>query len=271
MKQLLQIVVFLLLCVGMLHAATHSQNTQRPLLVRTQGNVFGYSMPKQWHATETANGIDLAAGNDLTGVSVSFVLGMFGYQTPMGHFQQVLSSVPLSGIKILSRQAIPPVPGPFGLQWQGVEVEFEALSNGSAIHVRALSHVLQGNGQYMAMLSAIQSPVSEWEKAKDWLPYVRDTIVITNPSVAAGSLSKGLPKGIRHDDIYGEYNKAWSQRSVTSDMISRSRREGTMGYTRQEDPQTGQVYEIPLEDYDATRGGYVNPIRTTELLVPTMR
>lgn len=39
-----------------------------------------------------------------------------------------------------------------------------------------------------------------------------------------------------------------------------------MGYTRLEDPQTGQRYNMPLEAYDGTVGGYRNPKRPDELL-----
>ncbi len=35
---------------------------------------------------------------------------------------------------------------------------------------------------------------------------------------------------------------------------------------RLEDPTTGQRYEMPLEAYDGTAGGYRNPKRPTELL-----
>ena len=39
-----------------------------------------------------------------------------------------------------------------------------------------------------------------------------------------------------------------------------------MGYTRLEDPQTGRRYNVPLETYDGTVGGWRNPIRPNELL-----
>ncbi len=39
-----------------------------------------------------------------------------------------------------------------------------------------------------------------------------------------------------------------------------------MGYERAKDPETGQVYEMPLESWDGTVGGYRNPARPTEVL-----
>ena len=40
-------------------------------------------------------------------------------------------------------------------------------------------------------------------------------------------------------------------------------------YERVKDPQTGQVYEMPLESYDGTVDGYRNPKRPTEILQKT--
>lgn len=241
----------------------------RPVLQRRQGGVFAYGLPSGWRAHETANGLDIAAPDGFTGVSASFVLGMFGTQNPEGHFRQVLGSLPLAQVRVLSRVNTPPSPGPFGLQWQGVEIEFTASSRGHPIHVRAISHVLQGSGQYSAMLTGIQGPAARWPSLRTWLPHVRDSIVVMNPSFAAGTMARGLPKGIRHDEIYGSYNRAWTARGLSSDRISAARREGTMGYTRQQDPATGRIYDMPLEAYDASRGGYVNPVRPTELLNAT--
>lgn len=241
----------------------------RPILQRLRGRVFAYSLPTGWRANETANGIDIAARDGLTGVSASFVLGMVGTQSPEGHFRQVLATLPLSNVQVRSRAPTPPVQGPFGLQWHGVEIEFDATSQGRPVHVRAISQVLQGNGQYAALLTGIQGPVAHWDALRHWLPYVRDSIAVTDPSFASGTMARGLPRGIRHDDVYGSYNRGWAARGVTADRISAARREGTMGYTRQKDPATGRIYDVPLDAYDASRGGYVNPVRPTELLVQT--
>ncbi|MDA8161470.1 MAG: hypothetical protein M0022_00980 [Desulfobacteraceae bacterium] len=53
------------------------------------------------------------------------------------------------------------------------------------------------------------------------------------------------------------------------DRISKEHREGTMGQERLKDPETGRIYTMPLNKYDPTAGGYRNPKRPDELLVPT--
>ena len=42
-----------------------------------------------------------------------------------------------------------------------------------------------------------------------------------------------------------------------------------MGYERVKDPETGRVYEMPLESWDGAAGGYRNPQRPEEILQPT--
>jgi hypothetical protein len=43
-----------------------------------------------------------------------------------------------------------------------------------------------------------------------------------------------------------------------------------MGVERVKDPATGQIYDMPIHNYDATMGGYRNPSRPGEILVPAI-
>ncbi|HYD42257.1 MAG TPA: hypothetical protein VEB43_15630 [Anaeromyxobacter sp.] len=158
-----------------------------------------------------------------------------------------------------------------GLTWRGVEVELESAQRGRRIHIRATSHVLQGAGQHAAIVTGAQGPVEDWAALAGWLPRLRDAIRLTDPSAATGAMKNALPRGIRHDEIYGAYNRAWTARGVSSDLLSKARREGTSGYVRMEDPSIGRIWELPLEAYDAGRGGFRNPVRPDELLAETDR
>ncbi len=270
-----------LLCMGLVLGISTSACTQsgsqqssgdgkhRPILLRQQGKVFAYSLPKDWTVSETSNGIDLSAPDRLTGVSSSIVFGGHGRQTPEGHFRAILAMIPLKNVQILKKSPTPSSPGPYGLKWQGIEIEFTATSSGQPIHVRANSHILQGPGQYTAILTGIQGPTSKWDELKMWLPQVRDSIALTNASIPAASMVKAMPKARRHDDVYDRYNKSWTARGVSQDRMAKERREATMGYTRQKDEATGRIYDVPLDAYNASRGGYVNPVRPTELLSAT--
>ena len=249
---------------------TTKKNIQdvRPTLIRKQGNTFSFSIPPDWRYVENTNGLELISPDNLTGVAGSFVFGMFGQQTPEGFFRMVLSTLPYADVKILSQDRIPEVPGPFGLYWRGIEIEFSAIYKGTPSNIRVISQVLQGSGQYSAILTSMQGPTAQWNDLRLWLPHVRDRIAITNPAPAYQSLANGLPKGIRHDEIYGAYNKAWHARGVSEAALSQARREATMGYTSQMDPTTGQTFDLPLGAYDPTKGGYTNPHNKNQLLVP---
>lgn len=62
-------------------------------------------------------------------------------------------------------------------------------------------------------------------------------------------------------------------RGIPAAKISQAQQEGTMGYELMASPATGRKYEMPLELYDATIGGYRNPDRPNEKLVrpPALR
>jgi hypothetical protein len=68
---------------------------------------------------------------------------------------------------------------------------------------------------------------------------------------------------------YDSYNAAWSAREVSYDAISQQRADGTLGYDRLYDPDTGEIYRADLgfyEEYTANRDEFSNP--DLELLPP---
>lgn len=242
---------------------------RRPALEHRQGRAFAFAVPLGWTANETSNGVDIAAPDGVTGVVASIAVGGFGQPSPEQYLAQVLASTGQESARIVSTRPISPQPGPMGLQWRGVEVEIESAQRGRPIHIRATSQILQGAGQYAAIVTGVQGPREGWDELKDWLPRVRDTIRITDPAIPTGGMAGALPRGVRHDEIYGRYNSAWRARQAPADAISRAQREGTMGYTRLVDGATGRIWELPLEAYDPSVGGWRDPMKPDLLLKPT--
>lgn len=257
------------------HAATTPLSTmtipKRPVLKDRQGRAFAYSVPTGWQVTETTNGVDIAAPDGITGVSASILVGGFGQPTPRQYLVQILRATGQADARFLSVKTIPPRPGPMGLQWRGIQAEIQSAQRGRAIHIQATSQILQGAGQYVAIVTGAQGPLAKWPTLKTWLPHVRDSIRITNGALITGSMRNALPRGIDADDIYGEYNRAWEARQLPEDQISQARREATMGYSRQIDPNTDKVWDMPLEDYDPTVQGYRNPDHPHQVLVPACK
>lgn len=240
----------------------------RPALEHREGRAYAYVVPQGWTVTETSNGIDIAAPDGVTGVAASVLVGGFGQPSPEQYLAQVLASTGQGAARLVASRPIPPQPGPMGLQWYGIEAEIESAQQGRTIHIRATSQILQGAGQFAAIVTGAQGPTEEWDDLKDWLPRMRDAIRITDGSVPTGGIANALPRGIRHDDIYGRYNSGWQARQVPGDDISRAQREGMMGYKRLMDETTGRIWELPLEAYDPTAGGWRDPLKPDLLLKP---
>ena len=240
---------------------------RRPALEYRQGRAFAYAVPQGWRVSESDNGIEIVAPDGVTAVVGSIVLGAAGQASPERYLRDNLARVGQPDARFVSVQPAEDWPGPApGFVWKGIEAEIESRQNGRPIHIRATSHVLQGAGQYSAIVTGAQSPSEEWDAVKDWLPRVRDSIRLTNGSIPGASMAASLPRGIRHDEIYGRYNDAWNARQVPAADLSQARREGTMGYVRLIDPETDRVWELPLEAYDPTVGGYRNPVKPDLLL-----
>jgi len=239
---------------------------QRPALQVHQGHFFRYTMPAGWSANETMSGLDLVAPDKATGASFALLLGAFGQATPEGFTQFVMQQMGQADVRILRQQRLPNEPGPGGLPWLVSETEIAFNYQGRPVKGYFLCGVVNGWNQYSAVTRYYQAPTQSWETSRDWLPALLDRIVITNPRQVAGQDRVQLPRNIPHDYIYGEYNRAWEQRHVPQDRMSQARHEGTMGYERMKDPDTGQFYDMPLEAYDPTVGGYRNPRSPTELL-----
>jgi hypothetical protein len=240
----------------------------RPPLVVRQGQYFRASMPAGWQWTENANAVEMVAPDGVTGSSASLVIGMFGQATPRGYLQQVLQSLGYADARVVSWQDLPPQPAFMNFVWQIGHAELAFTYRGQPVRAAATVGVIQGAGQYAAVVLAGQAPVASWDQARAWLLRVAHSVTITNPRQVAGVDRMVLPGNIPHDYIYGDYNDSWQARGIPEDRLSQARREGMMGYEEVVSPTTGERFEMPLETYDATVGGYRNPNQPREILFP---
>ena len=94
---------------------------------------------------------------------------------------------------------------------------------------------------------------------------MRTVLVLSACSALLGCAHEN--QDFRVDDNSGLI-ESWRQRGLSEERISQGQREGTMGYVDLTDPTTGTNYAVPLEAYDGTVGGYRNPVRPDEILVP---
>lgn len=245
-----------------------SAEDARPPLVVTQGSYFRVSIPRGWHFSENANGFEAAAPDGLTGSTASIVLGMSGSGvSPRAHLELVLRSLGHADARIVAWEDLPPEPAFMHYRWQRGYAEMTFTFRGTPVRAGALAGVIQGAGQYGGVIMAAQTPAARWARDRAYLMRVAQSAVITNPRLAAGVDRMALPRNVPHDAIFGSYANAARARGVPDDRLSQARREGMLGYELHESPATKQQYEMPLETYDATIGGYRNPDRPAEILV----
>lgn len=234
----------------------------RPPLEIHQGRYFRWAAPKGWTAKETTNGVDLFAPDGKTFASSALLHGSFGRMTPRDFLIMAMRQVNPSA-RIEGSRVLPSQPGIWG-PWQLEDFALAGNYKGTPVRMRATVGLSAGYGRYSATMNLYQAPATSWERDKLWLPAVAQSIVVTNARQVAGQDSVMLPRNNPLDN--SGLIESWRQKRLSEDRISQGRREGTMGYTRLEDPSTGQRYEMPLEAYDGTAGGYRNPKRPTELL-----
>jgi len=255
-----------LLCAlaSLAEAAPPTAALDRPPLQTQQGQYFRWSIPQGWTSTETTNGVDLFAPDGITLVSSALLHGGFGNMSPRDFLLMIMQQVNPSA-QIESSTPLPSQPGIWG-PWQAEDFALAGVHKGTPVRMRATVGLSSGYGRYSATMTLYQAPVGRWEQDKLWLPAVAQAIVVTNAPGLAGQNQVMLPRNNPLDN--SGLIESWREKGLSEDRIDQGQREGAMGYTRQEDPETGQRYEVPLEAYDATVDGYRNPNRPDELLVP---
>jgi len=231
----------------------------RPQLQVHSGQYYRYAMPRDWRATENASALEMAAPDGVTGAAFSLLLGAFGQATPQGHLTSVLQSGVYQNPQVDRVRELPDQPGIMGLAWKLIEAELRFEYRGVPCRAHATVGVLQGAGQYAAFIRAYQAPAERFASARYWLPAIAETVQIHNAQAIAGQARMVLPKGTSHGYIYDDYNAAWEQRGQSQGRIARAQHEGTMGYERMRDARTGELFDMPLEAYDPTEGGYRHP------------
>jgi hypothetical protein len=248
-------------------AAMTQTPTARPALAVVQGHYFRVSMPEGWRFVETTNGFEANAPDGVTSASSAFVINTPGRSNPRAFLEFVLGMLNYPDARIVSWEALPPEPAFLTFNWERGYAEITFTYNGTPVRAGAIVGVTNGFGAYAGSVTAAQAPVAKWNDERAYLMRVAQSAVITNARQIAGLDTVQLPKNIPHDYVFGSYNKSFEARGLSQDRISQARREGMMGYELMESATTGKRYEMPLESYDGTIGGYRNPARPNEILV----
>ena len=240
----------------------------RPPLAVHQGHYFRWAVPVGWTESESANGVTLTAPDELTSVSSALLLRSPGKTTPANFTVWMLGMVPgNSDLRVLATRDLPDQPSGFGAPWKVQEIEMRYAANGNPVRATWTCGVVSVLGTFDAFILGYQASPADFDTAKLWLAPIARSVVLTNPRQVAGNDSLLTPRNHPLDN--SALLESWHQKGLAEDRISKAQREGTMGYERAKDPETGRVYEMPLESWDGAVGGYRNPQRPEEILQPT--
>ena len=241
----------------------------RPPLAVTRGQYFAWAMPIGWRAYESGNGVDLTSPDGRLIANSMLLTGSWGQTTPWNFLVTVLSQTGARNINGLWTLNLPSVPSAYpGIYWQVQEFELTFTdAAGWTRHADCTCAICNAYGGYSALLQSFSAPINEWEQARTWLPLLAQSIIVTNPGQVAYQ-NQLIPVRNRPLDNSG-LMESWQQRRLSQDRIAKAQREGMMGYERLVSPETGKYYNMPLETYDGTVGGYRNPEHPNEILRPT--
>jgi hypothetical protein len=121
-------------------------------------------------------------------------------------------------------------------------------------------------GMNDAMIVGYRAANPIFAQAQSFMPRIAKSIVLTNAAEASGNNTLIRPKNNPLDN--SGLIQAGKNRDRVREHASEGWREGMMGTEPTIDPKTGKQYNTPLGNYNGARGGYVNPERPNELLVP---
>ena len=230
------------------------------------GRYFSWASPQGWKQSKSTNGISITSPDGQQMASSVMLLRSPGRIAPIDFLTMMLGKMPGYGnLRTVSVKNLPNHPSGYpGIPWKLVEAELQYNAAGIMVAGIWTCGITEYYGYFDAVISGFQAAQSEWPKARPYLPEVLSSVRFTNPSQAAMNDQVLHPRNNPLDN--SSLTDSWRQKGLSEDRISQGTREGIMGYEKMKDPRTGQIFNMPLESYDGTVGGYRNPNRPTEIL-----
>lgn len=242
-------------------------------LIAYNGQVFSAKYPEGWKVTDNESGIEVVdPGDQLTGVSSTVAVGWFGESSPDQFIDFMAVQVGLKNIKYIEVSEEDSVTDPTsGLVWKMKTKTFTCINAaGNQLKIKASAGVMNGYGQYMALVTAFQTTPQKWGQWAPTLERIAETITITNPQMAGGAHRVRLPTATDLANDSSPLMEAWEYRNSVQDRASHEFSDAIMGVESDlVSSETGQNYTMPLSSYDPTEGGYHNPDNYSEILVDT--
>ena len=248
--------------------APHPATTKiRPILAVHEGRYFRWAAPALWTESESASGVTLTAPDGLTSVSSALLLRSPGKTTPADFTLWMLGMIPENhSLHVVAKRDLPDQPSGLGAPWTVQELDMRYTVDGIPVHALWTTGIVSTDGKYDAFILGYLTTPAAFETAKFWLAHIARSVAIINRAQVAGNDKLLTPKNDPLDNP--ALMESWREKGHSEERIWRIQRDGTMGYERVKDPETGRVFEVPLEAWDSAAGGYHNPRRPDEILQP---
>ncbi|MDP1759868.1 MAG: hypothetical protein Q8L01_00095 [Candidatus Woesebacteria bacterium] len=235
------------------------------------GEVFGAKVPRGWNVTSNQSGIEIIDPFDSnTGASGVVAVGWWGSQTPDGFIDLLLKSIGATNVITESESATETISYPQSpnLKWVMKTKTFTFQREGKTLKAKASAGVLNGYGQYLALMTAFQTVPAKWSQWAPTLERIAQTITIINTSLAGGANTVRLPSAADLANNDSPLMEAWEYRNKVQERTSHEFSDAIMGQeTDLVSPSTGKTFTLPLSAYDPTKGGYRNPEKPNEILI----
>jgi hypothetical protein len=240
---------------------------RRPVLAVHEGSYFRWAVPSGWTESESITGAALTAQDGLTSVSAALLLHSKGQTTPKDLTLLMLGMIPeYQSLQVVATRDLPDQPSGLGKPWTVQELEIRYAVNGAPVRSIWTTGVVLSDGTYNAFLLGYQTTPAAFESAKYTLAHIARSIAIIDRTKVAGSDKMLTPKNNALDN--SALIESWREKGQSEDRIWRIQRDGTMGYERVKDPETGGVFEVPMEAWDTAAGGYHNPLKPAQIVQP---
>ena len=240
-------------------------NNYSSALQPQQGRYFRWSAPAGWKASETNAGVTLLSADGRFGASLAGVMRSRGSRAPKDFLAWVFTHVPdYKNAKILSVRNLPSERTPHQV-WNFIEAEVSFTDRGLPVIGTFKVGTTNNYGMNDALIIGYRAATPDYPQARPILSAISKSIVLTNAATAFGNNTIISPKNnpnTAHDSIV----QAGQNKNKSGDRSMQKWANAMRGNEPTYDPATGQRYNSQHSTWDATRGGYVNPNRRTELL-----
>jgi len=237
----------------------------RPTLEVHQGKFFRWAVPIGWNASESASGVTLTAPDGLMQVSSALIVDSLGRTTPADFTVWLLGQLPGNrSLQVVAKRDMPDQPSGSATPWKVQELEMRYAVNGIPVRAIWTTGIVNKDRSCDAYILGYQSIPLAFERARLWLASVARSVVLTNPAQATGNDRMRVPSN--HPLDHPALLETWREKGLSEERILQAQRDGMMGYETVKDRPTGRIFEMPLEAWDSSAGGYHNPARPDEIL-----